>query len=66
MNNMMLKQKSLNKVILTCLIMLIVCGFSYDANGNQTTASNNFTITYNYLNQPHIGFEQWSGAVGDY
>ena len=46
--------------------MLIVCGFSYDANGNQTTAPNNLTITYNSLNQPHIGFEQWSGAVGDY
>ena len=27
-------------------------GFSYDSNGNQTTAPNNFTITYNQLNQP--------------
>ena len=32
--------------------MLIACGFSYDANGNQTTAPNNQTITYNSLNQP--------------
>ena len=28
--------------------------FSYDANGNQTTAPNNQTITYNYLNQPQL------------
>ena len=66
MNIMIPKQKTLNKVVLTCLIMLIVCGFNYDTNGNRTTAPNNQTITYNYLNQPHIGFEQWCGAVGYY
>ena len=27
-------------------------GFSYDANGNQTTAPNGLTITYNSINQP--------------
>ena len=30
----------------------MACGFSYDANGNQTTAPNNLTITYNQINQP--------------
>ncbi len=52
MNIMMQKQKSHNKIVLTSLIMLMACGFSYDANGNQTLSPNNLTITYNSINQP--------------
>ena len=49
---MMPKQKSHNKIVLTSLIMLMACGFSYDANGNQTLSPNGLTITYNSINQP--------------
>ena len=52
MNVMMPKQKSHNKIVLTSLIMLMACGFSYDANGNQTLSPNGLTITYNSINQP--------------
>lgn len=39
-------------ILYLTLILLYVCAFSYDANGNQTTAPNNLTITYNSINQP--------------
>ena len=42
----------MEKLALSYLVFLTVISFSYDANGNQTTAPNNLTITYNYLNQP--------------
>ncbi|MBP5668439.1 MAG: hypothetical protein J6X32_09860 [Salinivirgaceae bacterium] len=42
----------MKKLALSYLVFLIVISFSYDANGNQTTAPNGLTITYNSINQP--------------
>ncbi len=42
----------MKKLALSYLVFLIVISFSYDANGNQTSAPNGLTITYNSINQP--------------